>query len=267
MRRTAPAPAVGARLTARATVRTGRNERNSCRTLAQALTVPTPLPAIPMPPAPTPLHQRRERPDDAPGLAVHPGLSVSVTLNDDNNGRRRRRGSERGSTQPDTTRDAHGSSPRVGVMRELGRPVLAAAAVVVCGAVMTILDSTIVNVAIERLGVVFDARLSTIQWVSTGYLLALAATIPLARLGRRALRHAAGLHGRGPGVRGRFGAVRAGVVGGLADRLPGAAGARRRDGDAGRHDDPRARRGPGADGTRDGARRGADAARARPSDR
>jgi EmrB/QacA subfamily drug resistance transporter len=65
-------------------------------------------------------------------------------------------------------------------MRELGRPVLAAAAVVVCGAVMTILDSTIVNVAIERLAVVFDARLSTIQWVSTAYLLALASMIPLA---------------------------------------------------------------------------------------
>src|SRR4051812_35233406 len=65
-------------------------------------------------------------------------------------------------------------------MRELGRPVLAAAAVVVCGAVMTILDSTIVNVAITRLAVVFDSRLSTIQWVSTAYLLALAAVIPLA---------------------------------------------------------------------------------------
>jgi EmrB/QacA subfamily drug resistance transporter len=52
--------------------------------------------------------------------------------------------------------------------------------VVVCGAVMTILDSTIVNVAIERLAVVFDSRLSTIQWVSTAYLLALAAVIPLA---------------------------------------------------------------------------------------
>src|SRR5205085_2131667 len=65
-------------------------------------------------------------------------------------------------------------------MRELGRPVLAAAAVVVCGAVMTILDSTIVNVTIERLGREFDARLSTIQWVSTAYLLAIAAVIPLA---------------------------------------------------------------------------------------
>ena len=65
-------------------------------------------------------------------------------------------------------------------MRDLGRPVLAAAAVVVCGAAMTILDSTIVNVAIERLAVAFDAKLATIQWVSTGYLLALAAVIPVA---------------------------------------------------------------------------------------
>jgi EmrB/QacA subfamily drug resistance transporter len=65
-------------------------------------------------------------------------------------------------------------------MRDLGRPVLAAAAVVVCGAVMTILDATIVNVAIERLAVAFDASLSTVQWVSTAYLIALASVIPLA---------------------------------------------------------------------------------------
>src|SRR4051795_3521284 len=44
---------------------------------------------------------------------------------------------------------------------------------------MTILDTTIVNVAIDRLGVVFDTPLATIQWVSTAYLLALAAVIPL----------------------------------------------------------------------------------------
>jgi EmrB/QacA subfamily drug resistance transporter len=65
-------------------------------------------------------------------------------------------------------------------MRELGRPVLAAAAVVACGAAMTIVDSTIVNVALERLAVSFDARLATIQWVSTAYLIALASVIGLA---------------------------------------------------------------------------------------
>jgi EmrB/QacA subfamily drug resistance transporter len=62
----------------------------------------------------------------------------------------------------------------------MGRQVLLTCAVVVCGAVMTILDSTIVNVAIERLAVVFDSRLSAIQWVSTAYLLAIAAVIPVA---------------------------------------------------------------------------------------
>jgi EmrB/QacA subfamily drug resistance transporter len=65
-------------------------------------------------------------------------------------------------------------------MLQLPRSVLLSAAVVICGAVMTILDSTIVNVAIERLADTFDARLSTIQWVSTAYLLAIAAVIPLA---------------------------------------------------------------------------------------
>src|SRR3954464_10018371 len=60
----------------------------------------------------------------------------------------------------------------------MGRQVLLTCAVVVCGAVMTILDSTIVNVAIERLPVVFASRFAAIQWVSTAYLLAIAAVIP-----------------------------------------------------------------------------------------
>jgi len=59
--------------------------------------------------------------------------------------------------------------------RELRRLAL----VVVAGAVMTILDMTIVNVAITTLGRELDASLSTIQWVLTGYTLALSMTIPL----------------------------------------------------------------------------------------
>ena len=50
---------------------------------------------------------------------------------------------------------------------------------VVLGTIMSILDTTIVNVAIETLGRDLDASLSAIQWVSTGYLLALATVIPL----------------------------------------------------------------------------------------
>lgn len=56
---------------------------------------------------------------------------------------------------------------------------MATSAVVVLGAVMSILDATIVNVAIPTLGRDFGTDLSTIQWVSTGYLLALATVIPL----------------------------------------------------------------------------------------
>jgi EmrB/QacA subfamily drug resistance transporter len=53
------------------------------------------------------------------------------------------------------------------------------ALVVVVGAVMTILDMTIVNVAITTLGREWDSSLSTIQWVLTGYTLALSMTIPI----------------------------------------------------------------------------------------
>ena len=62
----------------------------------------------------------------------------------------------------------------------LGREVWVVAGVVILGVVMSILDTTIVNVALETLSRELDAPLSTIQWVSTGYLLALATVIPLA---------------------------------------------------------------------------------------
>jgi EmrB/QacA subfamily drug resistance transporter len=53
------------------------------------------------------------------------------------------------------------------------------AVVVIVGAIMSILDTTIVNVALESLSRDLDAPLSTIQWVATGYLLSLATVIPL----------------------------------------------------------------------------------------
>lgn len=53
------------------------------------------------------------------------------------------------------------------------------ALVVVVGAIMTILDSTIVNVALTPLGRDFHTSLSTIQWVLNGYGLSLAMVIPL----------------------------------------------------------------------------------------
>src|SRR4051794_9840353 len=61
----------------------------------------------------------------------------------------------------------------------LDRALLRLASVVVLGTIMSILDTTIVNVAIETLGRELHASLSSIQWVATGYLLALATVIPL----------------------------------------------------------------------------------------
>src|SRR5881398_1650011 len=61
----------------------------------------------------------------------------------------------------------------------LGREVWLVAGVVIVGVVMSVLDTTIVNVALETLSQELHAPLSTIQWVSTGYLLSLAMVIPL----------------------------------------------------------------------------------------
>src|SRR5215210_5644908 len=63
--------------------------------------------------------------------------------------------------------------------RLFDRTLIGASIVVVLGAFMTILDTTIVNVAIDSLSREFHTTLTTIQWVSTGYLLALATVIPL----------------------------------------------------------------------------------------
>jgi EmrB/QacA subfamily drug resistance transporter len=61
----------------------------------------------------------------------------------------------------------------------LTREILAPAVVVVLGAIMTILDATIVNVALPTLGRDLHTSISTIQWVPTIYLLAFASVIPL----------------------------------------------------------------------------------------
>src|SRR3954468_1616812 len=62
---------------------------------------------------------------------------------------------------------------------KLDRRILTIASVVVLGAIMSILDVTVVNVAINTLARDFDTPLSTIQWVASGCALALATVIPL----------------------------------------------------------------------------------------
>src|SRR6478672_6037689 len=52
-------------------------------------------------------------------------------------------------------------------------------AVVIVGSIMSILDTTIVNVALDTLSRELHSTITQIQWVVTGYLLALAAVIPV----------------------------------------------------------------------------------------
>jgi EmrB/QacA subfamily drug resistance transporter len=61
----------------------------------------------------------------------------------------------------------------------LDRGVLVISSVVVLGSFMSILDSTIVNVALATLSRELHTPLHTIQWVATGYLVALAVVIPM----------------------------------------------------------------------------------------
>src|SRR3954467_13402374 len=51
--------------------------------------------------------------------------------------------------------------------------------IVIVGSIMSILDTTIVNVALDRLSSELDTSIANIQWVVTGYLLSLAAVIPV----------------------------------------------------------------------------------------
>src|SRR6195256_2294398 len=53
------------------------------------------------------------------------------------------------------------------------------AGVVILGMIMSILDTTIVNVALRTLGHDLHSSIAQIQWVVTGYILALAAVIPV----------------------------------------------------------------------------------------
>jgi EmrB/QacA subfamily drug resistance transporter len=75
----------------------------------------------------------------------------------------------------------------VGYSTPRGRVVVAAA---VLGSGLTLLDSTVVNIALRTIGDDLDASLSELQWISNGYLLSLASLILLGgalgdRYGRR----------------------------------------------------------------------------------
>src|SRR3954451_3937980 len=74
---------------------------------------------------------------------------------------------------------SNGSGGPAKASQRLDRRLLAISSVVVLGAIMSILDTTVVNVAINTLARDFNTELSTIQWIVTGYTLALATVIPI----------------------------------------------------------------------------------------
>jgi EmrB/QacA subfamily drug resistance transporter len=66
-----------------------------------------------------------------------------------------------------------------GAPDKLDRGVLLTAGVVVLGAIMSILDITVVSVALQTFQQEFDATSAQVAWTMTGYTLALATVIPL----------------------------------------------------------------------------------------
>src|SRR5205085_9216143 len=84
-----------------------------------------------------------------------------------------------GPEQMTATSSSAAAAPAAADNSKIDRALLTLASVVVLGTIMSILDTTVVNVAINTLAKEFHTNLTTIQWVSTGYTLALATVIPL----------------------------------------------------------------------------------------
>ena len=61
----------------------------------------------------------------------------------------------------------------------IGAHVWRLSAVVIVGSIMSILDTTIVNVALHKLGNELHSTVASTQWIVTGYMLSLAAVIPI----------------------------------------------------------------------------------------
>jgi EmrB/QacA subfamily drug resistance transporter len=78
---------------------------------------------------------------------------------------------------PSTSTDASAHGPAAS--EKIEPYVWKIAGVVILGMIMSILDTTIVNVALRTLSTDLHSTISQIQWVVTGYLLSLAAIIPV----------------------------------------------------------------------------------------
>jgi len=71
------------------------------------------------------------------------------------------------------------TSPAKPPVEKLDPKVVKTALILIVGGMAVIFDTTIVSVALRTLAVRLDTSVATIQWVTTGYLLALAIAVPL----------------------------------------------------------------------------------------
>ena len=83
-----------------------------------------------------------------------------------------------GQPPPSMIKDGHQAPPHHDDDK-LDAGVWKIAGVVVLGAIMSILDVTVVSVALPTFQTEFDASYATVAWTMTGYTLALATVIPL----------------------------------------------------------------------------------------
>ncbi len=75
------------------------------------------------------------------------------------------------------------ATPAKPAAEKLDPKVVKTALILVVGAMAVIFDTTIVSVALHTLSVKLHTPVTTIQWVTTGYLLALAIAVPLSTWG------------------------------------------------------------------------------------
>src|SRR6202451_172442 len=75
------------------------------------------------------------------------------------------------------------TSPAKPPVEKLDPKVVKTALILIVGGMAVIFDTTIVSVALRVLAVKLDTSVATIQWVTTGYLLALAIAVPLSAWG------------------------------------------------------------------------------------
>src|SRR5580698_3686064 len=75
------------------------------------------------------------------------------------------------------------TSPAKPPAGKLDPKVVKTALILIVGGMAVIFDTTIVSVALRVLAVKLDTSVATIQWVTTGYLLALAIAVPLSAWG------------------------------------------------------------------------------------